>query len=336
MKEARKSDLIVGTTIIVTVVAILAAILWVQQADLTGSERGVVVRFRDVGGARLGNPVVIQGVQAGRIDGMDLSDDGWVEVRLALSGDTPLPRDPVVMLNESSLFGEWQATIVSRNSLPPDREVRQQIAEAQRGDSILPGATLPDIAKLTTVAGRIAGDVAQVAERVGIAFDENAAQELREAIRNSSLVSASLAAMVRLQSRNLDQLANEMQSSAVSVRSAAEAAARITSRIDSTASTPELRRISSDLSTSAAAMRSASLRVDSITRRLDRSHAGLDSLLLHADSILAKIDGGRGSLGLMLNDPRLYYSADSLLTQLRELAEDVKKNPKRYVQVRIF
>jgi hypothetical protein len=163
MTARRRNDFIVGAVIILATIAVVAGTLWVKQTDIAGRRSHVSARFRDVGGVQLGTAVVIRGVRAGRVDRMELKDDGWVHVRLVLDEKTKLPADPVVLLNESSLFGEWEVTIVERSGIPADREVRRQIAEAGRVDSVLPGATLPDIAKLAASAGRIAGDVARVA-----------------------------------------------------------------------------------------------------------------------------------------------------------------------------
>jgi phospholipid/cholesterol/gamma-HCH transport system substrate-binding protein len=94
---------------------------------------------------------------------------------MKLDPSVQMPADPIVLLNESSLFGEWQATIVERSALPHDETVRQQIADASHERGVIPGATLPGIGKLTAVAGQIAGDVANVAGRVEVAFDDQAA-----------------------------------------------------------------------------------------------------------------------------------------------------------------
>ncbi|MDP1862011.1 MAG: hypothetical protein Q8K82_25350 [Gemmatimonadaceae bacterium] len=51
---------------------------------------------------------------------------------------------------------------------------------------------------------------------------------------------------------------------------------------------------------------------------------------------MAKVNSGRGTLGLLVNDPSLYYRSDSLVAQMRSLFADIKANPKRYVNVRIF
>jgi phospholipid/cholesterol/gamma-HCH transport system substrate-binding protein len=48
------------------------------------------------------------------------------------------------------------------------------------------------------------------------------------------------------------------------------------------------------------------------------------------------VNGGRGTLGLLVNDPALYQQSDSLLRELRALVDDVRRNPKRYINVRMF
>ena len=62
----------------------------------------------------------------------------------------------------------------------------------------------------------------------------------------------------------------------------------------------------------------------------------LDSFLANGDSILVKINSGQGSLGLLVNNPSLYHNSDSLMTQLRQLVNDIHANPGKYVSVRIF
>ena len=182
----RSNDFLVGAVVLSVILALTGATLWVKQSDIGERQTRVVARFRDVGNARVGNAVVIRGVRAGTIEAIELARAGWVDVRMQLDRSMQLPATPVVLLNESSLFGEWQATIIPRSALPHDETVQAQVEESSGGGDVLPGATLPDIAKLTAVAGQIAGDVANVAGRVEVAFDERAARELRGSIRNFS------------------------------------------------------------------------------------------------------------------------------------------------------
>ena len=174
----RVNDFTVGLTMLGGIVLVVAGVLWTKETSIGREEQYVSARFHDVGSVRIGTPVVVRGMRAGKLDRMEL-EEGFVVVRMALVPDVELPDQPVVLLNESSLFGEWQATITGREAVGRDEEIHRQLRETATDDDVLAGATLPDLAKLTAVAGRIAGDVAAVAERVDVAFDTGAAKELR-------------------------------------------------------------------------------------------------------------------------------------------------------------
>jgi len=332
----RTNDLLVGTIVLVVILTLTGATFWVKQTDIGERRSKVVARFRDVGNARVGNAVVIRGVRAGTIEAIELARGGWVHVRMNLDRAMQLPGTPVVLLNESSLFGEWQATITPRSALPHDETVQAQVAESSGGGEVLPGATLPDIAKLTAVAGQIAGDVANVAQRVEVAFDERAARDLRSSIKNFADLSTTLSHTVRSHAGDLDTLSRGLQSAVASLNRTATSAELMASRIDSSSSSGQVRQIVDDMSHAAAELRRATAQVRVMSEQLNVTQRRLDSFLSNGDSVLVKLNTGQGSLGLLLNDPSLYRNGDSLLIQMRGLVTEVRTNPKKFVSVRIF
>jgi len=320
----------------VVIAAVIAPVLWVRQADVGQRQQRIVARFHDVGNARVGNAAVIRGVRGGHIDAIELAPAGWVHVRMTIDRDVQLPRDPVVLLNESSLFGDWQATIDERSSLPHDETVRRQIIEASGGGSVLPGATLPGIGKLTAVAGQIAGDVANVAGRVEVAFDEQAARELRGSIRNVADLSTILSRTVRSHASDLDTVSNQLRAAVLSLNHTTAATQRFVARIDSSASSGEVRQFVNDMSAAAAELRLTTSQIHELSSRLAKSQTRLDSFLASGDSVLMKVNAGHGTLGLLVNDPSFYRRSDSLVLELRGLVADIKANPKKYVTVHVF
>jgi phospholipid/cholesterol/gamma-HCH transport system substrate-binding protein len=332
----RTSDFSVGLTVLIATIAIVATVLWLKQADIGGRTRHVAVRTRDVGGVALGNPVVIRGVRAGRVEAIALGDKGWVVLQLGLDKDTPLPADPVVLLAASSLFGEWQATITDATGVPPDRDLRLAIDAARTGGDTLAGAVLPDIAQLTTVAGRLAGDVAKVADRVQVAFDDSAARELRESIRNFADLSSVLAKTVTLQSKNLDRISTDVQQGLTNLNASAVKLNAFSARVDSATSRGELQQIVVNSQHAAQELLTTATRLREISGDFERTQNRLSSAVARADSVFTKVNSRQGTLGLMVNDPALYQQSDSLVRELRALVADVKKNPRRYINVRVF
>jgi phospholipid/cholesterol/gamma-HCH transport system substrate-binding protein len=332
----RVDDFVVGLATLAGAAVLALAIMWMKQVDVGHDRPSTVARFRDVGNVRVGNGVFIRGVRAGRVEGIELADGGWVRVRMTLDPEVRLPPDPVVVLNASSLFGEWQASVMSRSATPPDRALRRELAEASGEGGVLPGATLPDVAQLTAVAGRIAGDMATVADRFQLAFTDTAARELRGSIANVASLTRTLDHTVRLQSTTLDTVAADVRAGARELAEAAGAVRRTLSRVDSSTSGGEVGRVVAHAERAAAQLDAATAELHALSGRLSETQAQLTSALARSDSVVAKVNAGGGTLGLLVNDAALYRNADSLVRELRALTADVRRDPKRFVSLKVF
>jgi phospholipid/cholesterol/gamma-HCH transport system substrate-binding protein len=333
----RVNDWMVGTVVLVTMIVLIAATMYLQQAELGTRRTSVTARFRDVGNMQVGNVVVIRGVQAGRIEQISLADGGWVAVEMKLNEGITLPTDPVVLLQAATLFGEWQAVITARSAAPGIREVAMQLDDTSAAPAAtLPGAVLPDIAQLTSVAGGIAGNVASISERVRTAFDDSAARELRSTIRNFNTMSTQLARTVRDQSRNLDSVAVDVRVGANELSAGMTSLQRSLGRLDSATSQGEVASIISESRQTASNLLAMSERLAAMSISLERAEASLRGVVIKADTVLSRIEAGQGTIGLLVNDPSLYRNSDSLVIDLRAFLADFRRNPKRYVNLSIF
>ena len=76
---------------------------------------------------------------------------------------------------------------------------------------------------------------------------------------------------------------------------------------------------------------------DSLARsKITSTISNANSALAHAASVLEKVNKGEGSLGLLVNDKRLYNHLDSASADLDKLLIDVNANPGRYVHISVF
>jgi phospholipid/cholesterol/gamma-HCH transport system substrate-binding protein len=107
-------------------------------------------------------------------------------------------------------------------------------------------------------------------------------------------------------------------------------------RIDSAATSKQVRDIIENLASASTELRSTSTQVRDLAGRFATTQTRLDAFLANGDSVMMKINRGQGSLGLFITDPSMYRRSDSLLVQMRALIADIQANPKKYVSVKLF
>lgn len=69
---------------------------------------------------------------------------------------------------------------------------------------------------------------------------------------------------------------------------------------------------------------------------VDQVLADLSRVVADLKEVSAQLNSKEGSMGLLLNDPSLYHQIDSAVQSADSLLQDIKANPKRYVNFSIF
>lgn len=69
---------------------------------------------------------------------------------------------------------------------------------------------------------------------------------------------------------------------------------------------------------------------------ISQTFAELDRTLQEVNDLLASVKNGKGTLGKLLNDDKLYTNLEGASLQMEQLLQDFKLNPKRYVHFSVF
>ena len=69
---------------------------------------------------------------------------------------------------------------------------------------------------------------------------------------------------------------------------------------------------------------------------LDRTSSAMEETIASLNTIVARMESGEGTLGRLSTDDSLYESLDAAAVSLRELLDDVKANPGRYLKIEVF
>jgi phospholipid/cholesterol/gamma-HCH transport system substrate-binding protein len=333
----RSNEFAVGLAVLAALALVIAGALWLSETDVNQKKATYAARFRTVGGLGVGGPVTLRGVKVGRVEAIKLVENEWVETEFSIDRSVVLPRKPAVISASASLFGEWTANIVPLEPLPTDPNLRNALIESDRaGGEAWPGATLPDIGQLTAQASRIAGDVADVTQRIGQAFDTTALRNLQQSVKDLATISGRLVKFAHAQTDRMDRVGDNVVTSADAFTGAAKTFRNAVARLDTATSDNQLQDILNNSRRSSADVRLAAADLRSVMAAARANQASLVRVLLAADSLMTKLQAGRGTIGMLASDSTLYHETTKTVIQFRELLTDIQANPKKYLKISVF
>jgi phospholipid/cholesterol/gamma-HCH transport system substrate-binding protein len=335
MKRANES--LVGAVVLLALAIVLGGSIWLSQRRVGGTDQIASARFRSIGGLKSGSPVLLRGVRIGRVTGIALGEQNWVNVELTIRSDVQVPQRPATIISSTTLFGDWAVDVVTDENLPSDPEVVRQIAEARRaGGDRWPGATLPDIGELTAQAGRIAGDLALIADRVEDAFDSTSATRLRSAFLDLSNLSRRLSQIATRQQEALIRIGDNLDTGTASLARTARALERTVHRADSATNREQLTRILSHTDSITDDLRVVAANLRGFTGAAAAQQEALARIVANTDSVLLRVNAGEGTLGRLSRDTTLYSESVQAVKSLREMLQEMRANPRRYFSFSVF
>ena len=333
----RRDEVVVGATIIFSVALVVVGAYWLSETRFGARSMTQTAQFRTVGGLGVGNPVVLRGVRVGRVQGIRITATDWVEAELQIYEGVLLPSRPAVLAASASLFGEWQAEIISLDDPPDDPNVRRQLDEAlEVADNGWPGATLPDIGRLTAQAGRIATDIATVSSRIQAAFDSQTVQGVQRSIRNFGEIADTLARFTQRQTSAFNDVAENILRGSDVFHNAVGNLERTLARIDSATDDGQVDTLLADLMASAQQMRGTLNDLRSVVRTVQANQESMLRVLWGADSVMTRLASMQGTLGMLIGDSTLYMEASKTLADIQQLLADIKENPRKYFKFSVF
>ena len=225
--------------------------------------------------------------------------------------DFELARGGVTVTLE--INGEWDVPRGSRAELASAGLLGGMVVAVVPGDGggamsawdELPGAS---VAGVFDQAGDLAGGAQDVLARI-------------QALLSDSTVAGTASAVTALRDL-LQGLARVFDDQAAEIRSITESLARSAENVEGITEAEEWRR----------AVASA----ESAIATLDRTAATAETAASRLDALLARIERGEGTVGQLFANDSLYHSLNAAAASLKDLLDDVKENPGRYISIKVF
>jgi phospholipid/cholesterol/gamma-HCH transport system substrate-binding protein len=328
-------EFLVGAVILLSLAVGVGGTLWLQGRTF-GPVRSVEVLTESVGQISEGNAVQYRGVRIGHVDVIQVLPDGsGVRITLVLQSDVALPDDAAVILAPESMFGAWQAEVVSRGLY--ETYPFFEVTEARTEDvPVLGGYALPELSRLSRSAEQISDNVASLSERLEIAFSDETATSLSDAIGNIEAMTQELRSFVSRQAEVAGTITANADSALAAVEQAAGAARRTFDQIEDVVGGAALDSILTNIRMASAGMRDVATVLSDPESGFGVTMERADSTFARLDRITERIDSGEGSVGRLLSDSTVAVRAEEVLRQLELLLQDLQENPRRYVRLSIF
>ena len=247
-------------------------------------------------GLKQGQPVLLVGVNVGYVDEVELHQDGILVTTLRVTKSYKVPVTSKAAVIPNGIFGDMAIALTP--SRPDPRAFKP-------GDTVPIGPSTPGISELTSKADSITRSVNAMTtalEREMVAG--GGIRDLRQTIAATNRMVNEFAAVASEQSRQLSATMTSLRRATGAIDPA---------KVDSTIK--NFRTASANLAEMSADLKATSTKLD---------------------AVLAKVDSGNGSAAKLLNDPGAYNDVRGLLQRMDSLLADIKKNPKRYINVKIF
>ncbi|MEJ2501860.1 MAG: MlaD family protein [Gemmatimonadota bacterium] len=326
-----RNEVKVGLVMIAGLALLVFGTLWLQDWSFGREDREIEAWFREIGQLQRGNSVKMRGVPIGEVAELTLDRRSTgVTVLMRIDSEVVLPEDPVVLLAPESMFGDWQAEVYPRTRFPfYDYAISPE-------PGVMPGYSLPDMSRLTAVADRIAENLAVITDKINVAFTDETAVNIRDAIGNVQEMTSQLSRLVEAQEATVQDLATGLTNTTASFQEAAQSANRVLAQVEVALADGQLAAIVDDVATVSAQMDTISRNLNLVSQELTGTMVAADSTFTSLNAIMSDLAAGEGTLGRLLQDTALYGDIVLTTTLVQDLIEDFQRNPRKYINLRVF
>jgi len=305
----------IGIMAVAGIVLLVLGFNFLRGKNLFKKETKMYAVYHDVLGLTKSNPVVINGLTVGKIESLDGGKDlKNIIVTVTFSKDVNIPSNSLAVINPN-LLGS------------PSLEIRlgNSSGYLKDGDTLVTTASSGALDEALKVLNPVLYEVRNAVQSldsvlniVTNVFDVQTKNNIKDIVANLNTVSKSFAVSAQSLEVMLDAQNGALGQSLKNVNVFTKNLNSNNAKLDSIM---ENARITS--------YKLAQL---DLKKTMDSLNVAINDFKEGA----SKLNSKEGSLGLLLNDKKLYHNLQSTTNKMNILIDDIRVHPKRYVNISIF
>lgn len=299
MKRLFSKELTIGGLVLLALLILVFGINYLKGVNMFKPSNYYFAVYTDVAGLAKSAPVTVNGFKVGLVSDIQYEYDnpGHVKVELSLDRQLKVPEGTKAELT-TDMLGTSSISLI----MAPGKNFHNV------GDEL--------------IAANASGLMSNVTENLMPTIN-SILPKIDSLLSQMTVIVSDPALLASVQ--RLDKIMANIEASSAMLNSTMKAMPELAGNASSLMS--DLNAISKDLTTLSAKLKD--MPVDSTMQNVNRISEQLNTSL-------AKLQSKDSSIGLLLNDPQLYNNLNASAASLDSLLRDVKKNPKRYISVKVF
>ena len=312
-----KKQFLIGIISIVGLFIIVVGSYFLKGQELWKSRYVYYSKFTNTEGLTTGRPVNLNGLKVGIITNVKFDPQNFnsilVEFELTNPNVQKLQKGSTILLNsdllsgayldiawgDSSTFHQAKDTIPSSVSLALEDQINERLIPLEKKTNELISTADSAIKTIEAIFSRNT-------DNLDASFDG-----IKNSIRNLEKVSLEISSLVKSERSNISDIVLNVKTITTNLKESNEVINKILQN-------------ASDLSDT--------LIASDISATIENAKESLKEVNL----ILYDIQHGDGTLTNLIKDSTMYYSVNIMLEEATRLIENIKTEPKRYVQFSIF
>ena len=312
-----KKELLIGLVTIIGIGVLVVGSYFLKGQELWKSRYVYYSKFTNTEGLTTGRPVNLNGLKVGIITNVKFDPQNFnsilVEFELTNPNVQKLQKGSTILLNsdllsgayldiawgDSSTFHQAKDTIPSSVSLALEDQINERLIPLEKKTNELISTADSAIKTIEAIFSRNT-------DNLDASFDG-----IKNSIRNLEKVSLEISSLVKSERSNISDIVLNVKTITTNLKESNEVINKILQN-------------ASDLSDT--------LIASDISATIENAKESLKEVNL----ILYDIQHGDGTLTHLIKDSTMYYSVNIMLEEATRLIENIKTEPKRYVQFSIF
>lgn len=309
MNPTSKKNVLIGLTVVVSICILYWGIEYLKGINLLKPANFYYAKFEKVNGLTVASPVTVNGFKVGQVREITYDyDTNQILVELSFEKGLKIPDGSTITFSNELLGAA--ALQLNLGASKTYMEVGSVIPTQMQGGLMdkVGNDMMPALVSILPKVDSIVGSVNQILANPAIAASVTRCDAITRELAASSAQLTELMASLNKAIPGMVHNANGVLANA-------------------NALTGDLRTTTGNLNTITGNLKE--LPLDTTLNRINATLANVQRLT-------AKLNNENSSLGMLLNDKKLYQNATSTVASLDSLLQDVKKHPKKYVTIKVF